>query len=350
MIGHPVEALEDPVAVVERDSRPVVANGQDGDEPVEPPLDLHVAARRRELQRVCREVRDDLLDAPPVAGRRPEARRQIGRQVDPLVDRDWQQGRGNLALRFGDGERPDLEAQRPGLEAGDLQQVADELAHRADDRAAPLEELAFDGRVVDLATEDQLEIAAQAGQRRSQLVGHGRDEGRSFDVAGSQRRKLALGGELARDERERDGRMAGHRRRQAFGQAVGIRRSAKLEAQGEVARAAVAGTVPGSAAAPETAAMMNEMGARPAATRRARVRGAWTSSQAASASAIAGSSSGSTATAARRSMPSATTAARRAPTVRARSRSRPASRSSAVLSEARTSRARASITFSRCAT
>ena len=38
------------------------------------------------------------------------------------------------------------------------------------------QEFALDVRVVDLAVEDQLEIAAQAGQRRPELVGDGRDE------------------------------------------------------------------------------------------------------------------------------------------------------------------------------
>ena len=160
-----------------------------GGEPVDAAGDLDAAARRGELQGVRHEVRQDLLDAPPVAGRDPHPRRQGGRQPRPVVDRDRQQARGDLGAGLGDRERPDLEVDRPRLQARQLQQVADEVRHRADDRPAPLEEVVLDRRIEDLAAEDQLEVAAQPGERRPQLVGDGRDEGGPLGVAGAERRR-----------------------------------------------------------------------------------------------------------------------------------------------------------------
>jgi hypothetical protein len=108
-------------------SRAVVADDEHGDRALEPPDELDAPAGRRELQGVAAEVREDLLDAPAIAGRGPE--RAAGRsRADVPLDRDRQQPAATVRRGLRDGERLDLELERPGLEPRQLEQVADELA------------------------------------------------------------------------------------------------------------------------------------------------------------------------------------------------------------------------------
>ena len=230
-----MEPLEDAASLVCRDAVAVVADDEQGDEPVRDSGDLDVAATGRELQGVRDEVREHLLDPATIARRDAEARRQRGRETDLPADRDRQERGRDLAAGLGDRERPELEIDGARLDPGDLQQVADELGHRPDDRPAALEEVTLDGGVGDLAVQDQPEISAEARERGPQLVRHGRDERRPLGVPRPQLGELALVGDLARHQCERDARVASHRRRQPVGDPGGVGRSHELESERDVA-------------------------------------------------------------------------------------------------------------------
>jgi len=236
VVRQTLEPLEDPGALARRDPRAVVTDHEDRDEPPDAPVDLDVAALRRELQRVCDQVREDLLDASAVAGRNPEPRRQRGREVDAAVDRDGQQTGGHLTAGLGDGERSELDVDRPGLESRELEQVADEVGHRGRDRPAALQEVALGRGVRHLVAEDELEIATDPGEGRSELVSDGRHERRPLDVPRPQPGEIALVGELRRDQRERDGGVPGHRRWQTLREDILADGPGELEAEGHVAR------------------------------------------------------------------------------------------------------------------
>src|SRR5690242_44582 len=111
-----MESLEDAASILRRDAVAIVADHEDGDKPLDLAADLHVAALLRELQGVRDEVREDLLHAPPVAGGGAETRRERRREPDPAVDRDRQQARRDLAPGLRDGEWPQLQVDRPGLD------------------------------------------------------------------------------------------------------------------------------------------------------------------------------------------------------------------------------------------
>src|SRR6185295_8246174 len=100
-------------------------------------------------------------------------------------DGDRKESADDASSGLGHGERLDLELEVPRLEARQLQQVPDEVRHRADDAQAALEEVALDLRFGDLAAEDQLEVAAEARQRRAELVGNDRHEPRPFGLGGT---------------------------------------------------------------------------------------------------------------------------------------------------------------------
>src|SRR5436190_2082143 len=123
--GEPMEPLEDAASLVCRDAVAVVADDEQGDEPVRDSGDLDVAATGRELQGVRDEVREHLLDPATIARRDAEARRQRGRETDLPADRDRQERGRDLAAGLGDRERPELEIDGARLDPGDLQQVAD---------------------------------------------------------------------------------------------------------------------------------------------------------------------------------------------------------------------------------
>ena len=176
---QPLEPLEDPAAILGRDarrrrrgrSRTATSPSTRPAISTLPPSGVNFRAFATRFVRICSTRRRS-----PVATRIRGGR--DGRQARPVVDRDRQQARGDLGAGLGDRERSDLEVDRPRLQPRQLQQVADEVGHRADDRAAPLEEVVLDLRIEDLAAEDQLEVAAQPRERRPQLVGDGRDERR----------------------------------------------------------------------------------------------------------------------------------------------------------------------------
>ena len=175
MIGHAIEALEHVRSILGADARPLVAHGDDGHGPVEPGSQLDVDAVRAELQRIRGKVRDDLLDPASVAdcGRHPA--RRCRHQGQPAIERDRHQGGFDGVQRLRHREWLRLERHRPGVDARQLEEVADELGHRADDGTSALEEFPDDVLVVNLTVEDQVEIARQPRQRRPQLVGDGGD-------------------------------------------------------------------------------------------------------------------------------------------------------------------------------
>lgn len=76
--------------------------------------------------------------------------------------------------------------ERAALKPRKLQEVGHQFVHRHDDVVAAFEELARHSGVVNVAHEDQVEVAAQPGQRRSQLVGDRGDEPRALDVLDTQ--------------------------------------------------------------------------------------------------------------------------------------------------------------------
>ena len=99
-------------------------------------------------------------------------------------------------------EGSDREAEAPGFDAAHLEEVADQLGHPIRDPAATLQELALHPGVRDAAVEEQIQVAAQAGQRRPQLVRHHRHEPGPFCVAGAKLRSLAVVGRSGRCDRQ----------------------------------------------------------------------------------------------------------------------------------------------------
>ena len=132
---------------------------------------------------------------------------------------------------LGDGERIHVEAEAARLEPRQLQQVAHQLVHGRDDVAAALQELVLDVRVVDVARQDQLEVAAETGQRRSQLVRNGGDESSPLDVLRAQHLELALGRKLVGNQRDRGAGMSRERSRKAGLPAVRRGRVSEIEAE-----------------------------------------------------------------------------------------------------------------------
>ena len=174
--GHPVEAFEDPRAVVgarcraprrgRRRGRPARRTSRPARVTIAAGVNLSALAMR--FGRICSTRRRS-----PVAARSRGGR--LGPQRDPALHGDRVEAVHD-AGRASASENGRDRGQRPGLEAGELEQVADELGDGAHDAATALQELALDGRVVDRVRRGSVEIAGQAGQRRAQLVGHGGHE------------------------------------------------------------------------------------------------------------------------------------------------------------------------------
>ena len=131
---------------------------------------------------------------------------------------------------LGERERPAIDGHRAGLEARQLQQVADEVRDRRDDPATALHELALDGRIVDRIGEDQVQVPGQAGQRGPQLVGHRRDERRALGFPGAKIGQLRSASSSLGDECERDRGVTGQVPGQADGHSGGMGRVAEDEA------------------------------------------------------------------------------------------------------------------------
>ena len=83
----------------------------------------------RELDRVRQQVPDDLLQAVGIAAQGPDRRHRDG-ELDVLGRRRRLHGRRRRVDHRGQVERPDAEADLPGDDPGDVQQVLDELGHR----------------------------------------------------------------------------------------------------------------------------------------------------------------------------------------------------------------------------
>ena len=236
MVAHAIEPLEDPRPVVGFDAGPVVADRDDRDRSVRPAGELDPATIGPELEGVRREVGEDLLDPPPVAGRRMESRRRVGTKVDATIERDRQEAGGHGGHHLGDREGRALELQRARFEARELEEVTDESRHRADDRATALEELTLHCGIADASLEDQVEVAGQSGQRRPQFVRHGRHESLALGLPRVQFGERAGRRQPIGHQGQCDRRVAGHRRRKPFGQDLVLDRSCELEAEGDLAR------------------------------------------------------------------------------------------------------------------
>ena len=168
--------------------------------PSNQPTSSTVPPAGRELQRIAEEVRQDLLDAAPVAGRGAEPRRKLRSEAHGRCDRDRRQVIEDALAR----SRPPRTASTSRLRLPDSSRDSSSRSPTSSSIestivAAALEELALDGRVVDVAGEDQLEVPAEAGQRRAQLVGDRRHEPVALGVPRAQQFELALGGELVGD-------------------------------------------------------------------------------------------------------------------------------------------------------
>ena len=144
------------------------------------------------LQAFAGEVRDDLLEAAPVGPRGAQAWREVDRQADRAVGRQRGERRQRPLAGLGQRDRLDLQAEAARLEPAHLEEVADEGRHPLDDPPAALDELVPDLGVVDGAAGEQVEVAAEAGQRRPQLVGHDGDEPLALALARPQVGELRL--------------------------------------------------------------------------------------------------------------------------------------------------------------
>ncbi len=176
MAVEPGERSEDPLPVDPLDPRPVVPHDDERRRPVDSGVQLDEPALGRELAGVGDEVRHDLLDATSVGARRPDPRREVGREPDAARGGEGRErGEGALA-DLGQRTGLDLEAQAARLDPAHLEEVADEGRRPLHDAAAALDELPRDLRIVQRSPREEIEVPAQAGQRRPELVGDHRHE------------------------------------------------------------------------------------------------------------------------------------------------------------------------------
>src|SRR5439155_5715552 len=124
-----------------------------------------------ELQSVANEVHQDLLDPPMIGDGAAQSGWQVGRELDLARSRDQRDAVDDPSAHLLDRDLAKLDRQRPRVEPGELEEIADQVGHRLDDASAPLEELPLDQLVVDTTAEDQLEIAGQPGEWRPEVVG-----------------------------------------------------------------------------------------------------------------------------------------------------------------------------------
>ena len=88
--------------------------------------EMHPAGRRRELDCVRQQVPDDLLQAIGIAHHGATVD-DLRSEVDPLRVRGWPEGiDGGVEDRF-ELDRPELDPELAGDDAGDVEDVGDEL-------------------------------------------------------------------------------------------------------------------------------------------------------------------------------------------------------------------------------
>src|SRR6476646_1660449 len=101
---------------------------------------------------------------------------RVGMDFEVTVEGDGHEARRDRRHGLRDRKRADVQIERARFETRQLEEIADQAGHRADDRATPLEELALDRGISHPALEDEVEIPGQSRERRSELMGDGRDE------------------------------------------------------------------------------------------------------------------------------------------------------------------------------
>ncbi len=175
----PIEAgerKEDPFPIIVTDARAVIAHDQQGDGALDPRGHFDETAVRGELAGVAGEVRDDLLDPPPVGEHRPDAGPEVGREPDAAEGGGRKERRQAPLAGLGERDRLEPQAKAARLEPTQLQEVADEGRHSLHDASTAFDELGSDLGVGERPVGKQVQVAAEAGQRRPELVDHRRHE------------------------------------------------------------------------------------------------------------------------------------------------------------------------------
>ena len=183
-----VEALEDPLAVLGADPRPVV-----------PDLDARRAVRLREAphdhvppgRRVLHGVVDEVLQDPPQAlaiGHDRDRAERLVAQRERLARRLLRERGHHVRGDVGGARLVRLRRARARLEARQLEQVLDQRRHAVRVRADLAEEALGGARLVLGAVLERLHEAADGRERRAQLV-----RGVGHEVAAHRVEPLALG-------------------------------------------------------------------------------------------------------------------------------------------------------------
>ena len=213
---EPGEGPEDALQVGALDAGPVVPDDDDGRGTVDPPATTSTSPPRgANLQALAARF------VTICSTRRRSARtvrRRGGRSVTTRISRPAAMGSSGARARSQASASEiglDLEAQVPGLDPAQLQQVADERRHPLHDAAPSLDELAADLGIVDRSVGEQVQVAAQAGQRRAELVGDHRHEALALALAGLQVAALVLVGGPAAGRGQRRKKVAERRGREA---------------------------------------------------------------------------------------------------------------------------------------
>ena len=193
IVGQGAEALEGPLAVGGRHSRAVVGDLEAPAVAVEPGVDPDRAALGTVAHGVVEQVDHQLAQPGPVG---PDGQ-PVG---DVDGEADGAAGRHQLGHRLvqqlGDVDLGQPQRRDPGVDARELEQVADQVGEPAGLPDRGFEVLLVGGHH---AVGEVLEHGGQPGQRGAQLVGHGGDEGALLLVD-----RVELGGHLV----ERPGQLA----------------------------------------------------------------------------------------------------------------------------------------------
>ena len=191
--GHPVEPLEDACAVFVGDAQAVVADREDRDGSVEPAGELHRSAGGRELQRIAEKVLQDLLDAPAVAAGGAQARWKLrSAAARNAAARSAPGDRG----RAGRSRRP-RRRRRRGCRLPDSSRDSSSRSPTSSSIEPTMSRLRSRNSrstagIVDVAGQDQLDIPAEARQRRAQLVRDRRHEPCPLDILRAQQSRARV--------------------------------------------------------------------------------------------------------------------------------------------------------------
>ncbi len=173
----PEEPGEQPVLLVERDPAAGIGHRQRHPVLVVGRGDPDPAAVGGELHGVREQVADHPLELGAVAVDHAEVVRHLDRDVEhpPLEQR------ADRGARVGDHraevDRREVEPERAGVHAGQGEQVTDQQLEALGVPVDHRERLHLvRGQLAERLLQQHLEVAGDAGQRRAQLVGDGRDE------------------------------------------------------------------------------------------------------------------------------------------------------------------------------